>query len=375
MFVLEQDLTLDNYFSKLSTKSESTKSLSKTSIKHFQEFCFIHYSKQEDEIFIKLNSMEPRPRERSIFDMLQEFINYLDKRKVTEVAVKTYFSQVKPYVSYRTDTKIHEEDVKSNLKFRRIPQIRKHILTRDEARTLIDEAENARKAIYLLAISTGISIGEMKQLKKRDFQEVKYTKLDGQTEVRYKISVPASYRKVKIDKVTFASKEAERYFVPILHRKGMDDLLFTSNENTKHAVVAEEQYFNNLRKKTGLTAKYENGRHKITIHIFRSYFISKCEKINAGLGHALAGHGRYMKIYERYSDEELLDFYLKAEPELTIYHDAEEGITLKSQLDQLSKELAMERLQRNQEKEMYEQQIKKLTQEMVLNRISSQSLD
>ncbi len=55
------------------------------------------------------------------------------------------------------------------------------------------------------------------------------------------------------------------------------------------------------------------------MHSFRVFFITPCEKIHDGFGHALAGHDRYMNVYERYDDEGLLEFYSQVENNLLLF--------------------------------------------------------
>ena len=80
----------------------------------------------------------------------------------------------------------------------------------------------------------------------------------------------------------------------------------------------ENQVFDRLSKRLGLTERYKTGTHKITIHSMRAFFISKMIKVNENFGHALSGHSSYMKQYERLEIHELVEAYIKSEPELTI---------------------------------------------------------
>lgn len=80
--------------------------------------------------------------------------------------------------------------------------------------------------------------------------------------------------------------------------------------------------FDRIRKKTNLTEKYDSNTHKISLQSFRAYFITKCNRIDFGVGHALAGHGLYMKRYDRLTIQEKLEYYIKAEPELCVYRDS-----------------------------------------------------
>ncbi|MGI0021707.1 MAG: tyrosine-type recombinase/integrase, partial [Nitrososphaeraceae archaeon] len=221
--------------------------------------------------------------------------------------------KVKPYLAYRIFIKIHNEDIKENIKFPQSIKPRNYALTQDDIKKIVDYSSHKRRAFYLFLSSTGMRIREACQLRKRDFD---------QGLERYKITIPAKYTKTKTERTAFMSKESEKYVKPILDKIGPDSLVFGVNEDPMKSVLAEEMYFMRVRKNTGLIDKYETGVSKITIHTFRSFFISKCEKIHEGLGHALAGHDRYMQQYERFTDDELLEFYLKAEPHLGIYSQA-----------------------------------------------------
>jgi len=113
-------------------------------------------------------------------------------------------------------------------------------------------------------------------------------------------------------------------------------LVWGQNPNWKNNVTTEGQNFARLCDNVGLNMKYPSGTRKITIHSFRSYFITKGNKVDDyGFGHAIAGHEHYMKNYERYTDEQLLELYVKLEPELFVFDSTiqkEENENLKEQL-------------------------------------------
>ena len=62
-------------------------------------------------------------------------------------------------------------------------------------------------------------------------------------------------------------------------------------------------------------------RYHIHVHSLRAYFITKANRVQFGLGHILAGHDFYMKQYNQYTNDELLEMYKKVEPELTFKLD------------------------------------------------------
>jgi len=228
---------------------------------------------------------------------------------------------------------IHAEVLHANVKFSKQLKTAPHRLSKEEVQKIIENASLQRKSLYFFLLSSGVRGEEACSLKKRDFEL-----FNG----RYKINLRGSYTKTGMPRITFISKETQKYLEPLLKKLKDDDLVFTENSDPIKARLNEDVYFHRLRKKLDLVARHETGRHEITLHSFRSYFISHCEKINEGLGHALAGHDRYMKVYERYSDEELLEFYLKIEPELLIF-DSDEIIKthaeLKAKVEEMEKEM------------------------------------
>jgi len=258
----------------------------------------------------KLEQLKKVKRESEIWDFLQGFVSYLKSKGLTAVSIRSSFKRIKPYVAYRLEFKIHSEDVKTEIKFPKKQKNKLHGLSKTEIKKILDYAKG-RKALYLTLLSSGLRIQESVQLKKRDFD----TNLE-----RWKINIRASYTKNKTERITFISKEASDYLKPILAALKEDDLVFGLSADSWRSTLTEEAYFGRIRERAGLTEKYDSSRtSKITLHSFRSYFITKCEAVNDGMGHALAGHERYMGEYERYSDQELIEHYLKVEPDLAMY--------------------------------------------------------
>jgi len=330
MSILDKARTKETYFERISVKSRNTKNAVRTAINSFENFCQKRYHNNSDYVFEELSKLKGDGKENQIFEALQDFINYLNEQNHTAWTVRLTLLRLKPYLAYRTMTKIHSEDFKAELNFPKNVKERHESLSLEIIKKILDYASPERKALYLTLLSSALRIGEAVQLRKRDFE------VFGQ---RLKISVRAKYTKTKQERITFISKEAEACVRPILDRMSPDKLVFGTNEESFQAMQNEETYFHRLRQKAGFDEKYDSGVNKVTIHALRSYFITKCEKIHEGLGHALAGHDRYMKEYERFSDQELLEFYLKAEPELII--SDEERLLLQNKM----KDETIDRLQ------------------------------
>ena len=167
-----------------------------------------------------------------------------------------------------------------------------------------------RKQLYLVLISGGLRISEALLMRKKDLN-FEYD--------RVMITIPAINSKNKEERITFISKEAQKICQPLFDSKSDDELIFGTGCAIHDDVTNHDRYFATTRRKLGYTDKYLSGTSKITPHSFRAFFISKIIKENETLGHYLAGHSVYMKQYERFEVEELIDAYIKSEPELTIF--------------------------------------------------------
>lgn len=301
--------TKDSYYDKIRVKSSGTVYNTKYAIKCFERFLEKKYHKNSNEIIEELLEFEHLKRENTLFDLLQDFINDSHAIEIQPVTIKNYFSAIKGYLNY-CGLRIHQEDIRQNLTFPRQVKEEKHPLSKAEIIKILDYASPKRKVLYLTLLSSAMRIEEACAIRKRDFDE---------SLSRIQIKIPAKFTKAKKARTTFISKEAEKYVKPILNKINPDKLVFTENPDRRIAKLIEESYFSRLRKKAGLIEKYDSGVHKITLHSFRAYFISAFSGINESIGHALAGHERYMDIYDRFSDEEKLEKYLEGESKLLIF--------------------------------------------------------
>ena len=77
----------------------------------------------------------------------------------------------------------------------------------------------------------------------------------------------------------------------------------------------------------------------------RSWFVTKCNRIDYGFGHALAGHDQYMKRYDRLTLEDKVELYLKAEEILQVFDYTDENKEKK--IEALEKQLLI--LEKEQE--------------------------
>ena len=300
-----------SFFEKLSVRSLSYQNGVKSSLTNFDKFFKEKFDRDLEHVIHELISIKDK---EAFEETLQTWINWNEKRHMALSAIKAYYGYFLKYLRYR-GLEFSKDELRDSLEFPQEIHEMKHGLTKEELRLFIDNAKPVKKALYLVCSSAGLRLGEAIALKKRD--------LDFEYD-RVKINIPARITKTKRARFTFISQEAERFLTPILKKKSQDDLIFekTNETSQKDHMTNEQSVFSSLRKKLGFTQQYEDSRvHLITSHSFRAYFVTACEKVNTGLGHALAGHDRYMKQYERFSVKDLLEFYKKVEGDLMVYEE------------------------------------------------------
>ena len=154
---------------------------------------------------------------------------------------------------------------------------------------------------------------------------------------RYTVQIRAEFAKGHKARTTIISIEAMKLVDQIIKDKNDNDFLFPyASKNRQNAVITSIVQFEKIVKKAGLDMRYEDSnRRKITSHSFRAFFISQFEKTSSGFGHSLAGHGRYMKQYERFTLAEKLEKYIETEPHLLIYQNYEDEQKTKKKLLEL----------------------------------------
>lgn len=295
------------------SKSEATRDGYLTALNVFDHFAKDNFGVESGDVIVqdlkKLKRLEPE-----VYDLLQSFVNYLAKDRNPRT-VKDYVARLADYFYYN-GIKLDSRELRSNVTLPRTVRDMAYALTKKDIRKILDNAKPQRKALYLTLLSSGMRIGEAVGLRKRDFD------LDQE---RICITIPAILTKLKTQRQTYLSKEAEEYLRPILKRLSPDDLVFGTNENRRIARLTEERLFDHCRERAGVNTKYDNNnRHKITLHSFRSF----CETVASNTfgdeyAHALIGHSGYMSVYYRLSPEERLKKYMQIEPYLTIYGDAD----------------------------------------------------
>ena len=237
---------------------------------------------------------------------IQKWINHNDECGVTASTIRTYFSLIHTQL-YLRGVKLDPMDIRHRLQFPRKLRPEQVAITRKEIDTLLAASNSQTRFQILGLISSGMRVSELFNITQDNIV---------MESSNYMVRIPAEITKSGSFRITFFSKQVSDM---IRDRINRGRPLFANGDAT-HSLDAFEGKFNRVRQACGLLARFthtKGPRYHIHIHSFRGYFVTRCNRVQFGLGHTLAGHGYYMKEYNQYTRDELRSMYRKAEPDMT----------------------------------------------------------
>ena len=253
--------------------------------------------------------IDSHPKDEQVYDYLQARINALQARKMSPITIDTYFSHIKQYLHYR-GIRLHQTDIRQCLNFPKKQVEEMRPLELDTFQKILKTCSAKREMLYLAQSSSGMRIGEMVQLRKKDI----HTNM-----ARLAVKIPAAFTKTRVARTTFFSSEAAQLVAPRLKKIGDSDLVFGTSNNVIGNTGREARYISELQKKMGISDKYEtNGRNVITTHSFRAFFITKVSRKDPNLAKYFAGQKGYLLQYDRQTDAEKLAIYMEFESLLLV---------------------------------------------------------
>lgn len=326
-----KERTVENYLDRIRLKSKGTVKNNGSHITKFDSYLQQTYKKNIQTVFDDILKLSNEQRERAIYDVIQDYVNNLSSRNVGSGYIRNNVYSIKGYLRYY-GFKVTNEDLKDNLTLPRVIEEEREPLTREQLQLVVKNQTELRRALYLFMSSSGVRPSEALQIRKRDLELEKYE--------RILVKLPAKITKTKKSRITFISKEAGKELLPYLNKINDDSFIFHTTKLTlENAVVNELQVFARLRTRLGLTEKYESNVHKISLgDSLRSWFVTKCNRVDYGFGHALAGHDQYMKRYDRLTLDDKLKLYLKSEKLLQVFEYEDEEQTKRTVLLQQDNE-------------------------------------
>ncbi len=105
---------IQNYLQKNKLKAKGTVDNAHLYLRKFDSYLQETYSKSNEEILQELLLMNPEQRERDLFDILQDFVNYLDGKEISPKFIKSVMYVIKSYLRF-WGFKVTSEDFKDSL--------------------------------------------------------------------------------------------------------------------------------------------------------------------------------------------------------------------------------------------------------------------
>jgi integrase len=300
-----------------SSLAPETKKMKERILKVFEEFCQKKYNESSKQIISKLKSAN---NFEAGYNLLKSFKEYEETREFkTRHKIKPKNTPIRHGLSLATiKVRCHfvrkylhingiNLDDKDKIKdiFGKIPKYNREAVTHEEIEKVLLACNHNIRALILIQLSSGMRVGEMLSLRVKDVIKNE----------RYQINIRAEISKTKTERITFVSKEAEPYLEFYIKDKEPEELIFQ---------LSKSGYMKSLSigvDRAGLEKRYEHSRQRtISSHSFRAFFITQLGKTDNFIGHALAGHDHYMKQYDRYTVNELLEKYMECEFNLQIFN-------------------------------------------------------
>lgn len=343
MSSLKNDDTLfSSYLDSIYAISHSANTVNtyRSGINHFKTFVEKNYQASVSNLIeeFKASKLEP-------FRILNEFIIFLDKLGKKPRSIKLWVGVISGLIRHG-GFKIYSEDIRKSVKIPKGHRQREEPLTKEILVRLLRNAPIKLQTSILVAIASGMRIGELVQIKLSDVDfGSKPTKIKIRSEITKTRESRETYLTAEATNALkdylvrfFGWKEGERNdpLMAILifgrtsskgdsnqnkdtwkPRKKLNELRCTPT------FVAESSLGNSLkwhiRNIPELNKLNENGRRVIHFHAFRKYFRTVAgDATNRDFAEALMGHHFYLDTYYLQTEEKRRELYLKAEPYLTI---------------------------------------------------------
>ncbi|WP_179371563.1 tyrosine-type recombinase/integrase [Nitrosopumilus ureiphilus] len=310
----------------LISHSEKTRITYRTALNHFRKFSQSYYDTDEAQVVSKIKS-----EELDLYQVIRNFVIYLDKKNIKAQGLRTYLSGLKGYLRH-WGIRINSDDYKQLIKVPKIVRTREVALTKEMILRILRNSSSKLQTTILISCSSGLRIGEITQLKLSD---VDFDSKPVKINVRAEIAKGGSSRETFITtetantlkdylKKNFGWHEGKQNWdlqeIMIFGRLSLNNI----NSKAKNPAQSAKQGLQaGLRREIAkipeLSVRNENGRRAIHFHAFRKYFRTILGNVcGRDYAEALMGHGFYMDTYYQLPEEKKKQMYLDAEPQLTI---------------------------------------------------------
>jgi len=330
------DQTLNDYLDTVYLQSHSASSVKtyRTAIvgtkSGFRLFLQEKYNCDEVQLSYRVEN-----EELDIYKVLSEYVIFLDKKGIKAKTIRLWLTIVKGYFTFM-GTEVFSEKCRQRVKLPKVQRLKKEALTKELLIKLLRNLPAKLQAAALLALSSGLRVGEITGLTLADIEF---------NSEPVKINVRAETSKSNEDRETYISKEASDALQDYLQRffgwredstnKKIQSLrifgrtnkikdgdsfrLPTPKEQLSNSINLQKALIRVINKVPELNKLGRNGRRVIHFHAFREYFYTEVSNASGSdYAHALLGHHEYLDTYYTLSKKEQVRLYTNAEPHLTI---------------------------------------------------------
>jgi len=332
MTFLDTRRTAKSYDEKLNAKPVNTRISHNTTLNNFEKFCQNEFGRSKEDVIDEFLNVE----KYVVFTTIQKWIDWNIKNDKNPSTLVTWFSNLNTYFYYK-GLELSQREIKEHLDFPKKLQEDLYGVQPEDLQKILKVSNFRYRCAILAQTATLMREGELMQIRK------KHLVFDKD---RILIKIPARFTKLRKARTVILSREATKPIMSKINKLDSEDLVWGSSEVKKDT----KNYENAIRrycKKVGLYDIYEsNGRNKITSHSFRAFGITKISRHDENFAKMLAGQKGYLLQYDRLSDEEKLDLYMKFEEELAVDNSAKK----QAELDKIRKEKSeLEQEKENQE--------------------------
>lgn len=310
----------------LISHSEKTRITYQTALNHFKKFSQSYYNLDEVQVVSQIKS-----EELDLYQVIRNFVIYLDKKNIKAQGLRTYLSGIKGYLRH-WGIRINSDDYKQMIKVPKVVRTREIALTKEMILRIMRNSSSKLQTVILISCSSGLRIGEIVQLKLSD---IDFDSIPVKINVRAEIAKGGSSRETFITtetvkalkdylKKNFSWQEDHPTWnlqeIVVFGRLSQNNI----NSMAKNPAQSAKQMLQaairrEIEKIPELSLRNENGRRAIHFHAFRKYFRTILGNVcGRDYAEALMGHGFYMDTYYQLPEDKKRQMYLDAEPHLTL---------------------------------------------------------
>ena len=324
--------SIEDFLDSVFVRSHSVETVRtyKGGVERFERFLL-----QKMQITLSDTMKEIRNGDLDPYRLLRDFVIFQDKSGLMPRTIHIRINAVKSYLRH-CGIKIYTEDFKQSVKMPRKITAQEIPLTKEIIQRLLRNVSPKLQTVILVAVSSGIRISEMVQIRIGDF--------DFESEPT-RIRLRAETTKTRTARDVFITKEAMLALKDYLRRYHKwdgtqesihhDKMIFGRTSMSRLPIkdekdlnlapliaaksLLQKSLENSIKRVPELNMKSVDGKRMIHFHAFRKFFRTTVGNVSGrDFAEALMGHQFYLDTYYQLPDEKKKTMYLDVEPYLTI---------------------------------------------------------